>query len=252
MQQNTYIEHIRNSANAVPTSIVQNLFLAVGEADHLNTTIPQSSSRQWPDNVFHVLAALAQCAQSSTHFSIGSAVRHLVTTGTFSDVTSDKAMFSKACNFVFIAVSWITMLYSPMPLDGSSFCFQIDPSQSVQLLVPRLEIDTVTLDVCEIVQRFGPLLPASDPAEELHVADNHPETTPLQGALDVAYLNAYALAIVGLIRIKWVDNVSCHLHFDIEGRQLFLFRIPSFCHVNQFEGSAFEKWEVRSLSTSVC
>ncbi|TAQ87150.1 hypothetical protein B7494_g4532 [Chlorociboria aeruginascens] len=241
LQQNAYIDHIRNRADAVPASTVQDLFVAGGVGDDLDAATTQSPGLHWPGNVFPVLAAIAQCAHSSNHFSIDSAVRHLVAIGIFGDITSDVALFSKACNLVFISLSWVTMLYSPMPLDGSSFCFQIDPSQSVQLHVPRLEIDTAALDVCEIVQRFGPLLPASDETEELPVAENHPEATPLQGTLDVAYLNVYALAIVGLIKIKWVDNVSCHLHFDMEGRQLLLFRIPSFCHVNQFEGSTFEK-----------
>lgn len=129
------------------------------------------------------------------------------------------------------------MLYSPAPLDPSQYCLAIDPEQTNDLHMPKQTLETASQPICEIVQRFGPLLPVR---EESGLIDS-PETAALDSTLHVTYLNASTLTRIGLIEIKWVDNLSSHLSFDIEGPYLMMFRIPSYCHVNQFDGTSFAR-----------
>ena len=62
---------------------------------------------------------------------------------------------------------------------------------------------------------------------------------PLTGGstvLFVSTINYHSLRTIGKVSLKWVDNLSCHLHFDSRARTLSVFRFPSFCALATMAG----------------
>jgi hypothetical protein len=47
--------------------------------------------------------------------------------------------------------------------------------------------------------------------------------------LSPATRNAFLLATVARVRLRWVDSLACHLELAVDSNALFLFRFPAFC-----------------------
>ncbi|KAJ5701173.1 hypothetical protein N7488_008721 [Penicillium malachiteum] len=91
--------------------------------------------------------------------------------------------------------------------------------------------------LCELLQEFGPLLPVkNDPIISTTAA-----SVFFADSLYVSLLNAATLSSLGGIQIEWIENISSHLHFDLEAKKLFIFRLPSFCYVNHHQSVALSR-----------
>ena len=42
-------------------------------------------------------------------------------------------------------------------------------------------------------------------------------------------INFFSLKTIGRVKIKWMEDLSCHLHFDRQYRTLSVFCLPTFC-----------------------
>lgn len=226
--QKVYLHYIQQKADSV-LETARDLFRdAAGE--RLDGDRPY-----WQDRVFSMLAEIASCVHDTHLFTIDSAIQHLITTGHLADVSHDADLHARSRNLVFVALSWITMLYTPATVDLSSGCFQIDAKQMGHVNIPKQDLDAASRPICQLIQRFGPSLPVNMSNDQLH------SPNPVVDTLYVTLLNASTLTRIGLIEICWVDNLSSHLYFDIENLTLMMFRIPSYCHVHQFDGSILDR-----------
>lgn len=186
------------------------------------------------DEAFEMLASIADVANSTDHFGVDNAIARLVETGIFQPVHDD-IVHAKARVIVYILVSWICMLYSPLKLGIPPHSLQIDENQFINLQTTRQDIEEAKHPICEVIQQFGSLLPVRSSRDEdslILVEDT---------SLHVSLLNAQTLHQIGRIDIKWINNVSSHLLFDKEGKYLLMFSLPSYCHLHRHENSTFAK-----------
>ncbi|KAH8720584.1 hypothetical protein HC256_000974 [Beauveria bassiana] len=56
-----------------------------------------------------------------------------------------------------------------------------------------------------------------------------PEETAGNTTLYAASINLFSLDTIGRLKIKWVEDLSSHLHFDRQYRILSVFSLPTFC-----------------------
>ena len=224
--QRNHVDHVRRRILALPINQFRPL-LSAHRKQHLTTLVSM-------DEVFTLLARLAYCARTESHFSIDKIIglasndecNMLVP-----EVLQDGLVRDKARIVVFSCMAWIIMLYSPRPLKPDAHgLFEL-------CIVKSQPVSGAERPICEMIQNFGPLLPLirEEAIPNLHDAAFSAES------LYVSLPNARTLCQIGGITIEWVDNVSSHLEFDSETARLMIFRLPSFCDVSRYENTAFSK-----------
>lgn len=231
MQQQTYLRYIKQ----------QILTLRMSHFDEIMVT---ASNVQTPsfDRIFALLTNIARCTRQGHNFSIEKAIDSCIESGILSaksSITRDEVRV-----IFFTCTAWITMLYPPVGLtetsvgltETSQARFAIDPMQCACMLDSQ-PLSSASRPICEVIQEFGPLLPTRRTTELQEAGD----LTFNKELLYVSLLNAKALSQIGGIEIVWIDHLSSHLVFDPEPRKLFMFRLPSFCHLSRYQNSAFAK-----------
>ena len=234
VQQRTYLEHVRQQIDSIGSKELGTLINA-----HSN-----ANSEQIVDSVFALLARLAYCARTQSHFSIDKAIL-MASEGENKliafDALRDGPLRDKARILVYSCLSWISMLYSPLLLEGHP-----DIALPEHVRWPYSGADVAAnadRPICELIQNFGHNLPGSN--KQMNIPNLHDGNFSAE-SLYVSLLNAKTLTQIGGITIEWVDNISSHLLLDTESSRLMLFRLPSFCHVNLTENTAFSKYHPRS------
>jgi len=183
-----------------------------------------------------MLSGICETANSSGHLSVDLAIDHLISTNVFVPLKDDPVFSPKARHIVYLAISWICMIYS-LPEGETAESLQLDEQQFVDLNTTRQEISEARNPICEVLQQFGTLLPVKSPGPV--IGSQTSDTSFEKNTLYVSLLNARTLCDIGHVEIKWVDNVSSHLRFDKERRYLLLFSLPSLCHLNRHENTTF-------------
>lgn len=153
------------------------------------------------------------------------------------NATSPERHLKYARYFVFCALGWQTMLFTPAPFDDG----WESPHEQAQLAINErdgccgythmsLQQDSRACSnepLSEFLMGFGVLLPAKNMCldDDLRVQKIFQQQTEIHAKT----FNAYTLSAVAGIRIKWVDALACHLEFNSTTREVSLFRFPSFC-----------------------
>ncbi|KAI0191099.1 hypothetical protein F4808DRAFT_396803 [Astrocystis sublimbata] len=137
---------------------------------------------------------------------------------------------SRACQALFVLMSWILMLYTTAqhPPPGH-LCLRLrDPNDEqktlrsycwsqLSCLVSR---DLAGLRFEHLLSHFGQLKFQPLPSRLV---------TPDHTVVSASNVNFFILSKVARIRVVWVDALSLHLEFDRRTSTLKLFRFPSFC-----------------------
>jgi hypothetical protein len=224
-QHRSYLCYIKRQSELLPAIELRDLLAN-----------PRSSDFVSLDEVFDVLTGIAQCANVADHYGIDLAIRTLTTTGTFVSFIDQPTLLAKARNMVFVLTAWITMLYSPTTLERP-YRLSIDETQSSRLNTQIQDVEEAKHSICEVIQHFGPLLPIKLIEEESDLL----AAVEASKAVYVSNLNAKTLWQIGGIAIRWVNNISCHLAYDTQGKCLMVFGLPSYCHIFRSDNTTFAK-----------
>jgi hypothetical protein len=142
--------------------------------------------------------------------------------------------------FIFIILSYQTMLYSPAPLaPTSSMPNQLSIIEHTGCCMFTHAVHTLNTEECtsetlsELLMGFGVLLPSKNLCLEDDEHMNHAFHEEVE--VNVKQFNAYALHHLAGIKVRWTDSLSCHLEFDPTTKEVLLFRFPSFCQFSLAE-----------------
>ena len=207
------------------------------------------------DGALTLMTKVADCTKMGYDFTIDKAIDKCIESGILLKSVGGSAERNKARIVIFNCISWISMLYPSLdkPMNNST-----DDSPDVATaLLNRLVIDSTQcgplikksqppsnaeLPICEVIHEFGSLLPVKK------VTNSEPQsvtdTILSKDSLYVSLLNAKNLAQIGGVEFVWIEHVSSHLVFETDTMRpprLFLYRFPSFCHLNRSHSSAFAR-----------
>lgn len=129
-------------------------------------------------------------------------------------------------HLVFLALGWVTMLFTPSYNPDSLEYFTIRlPAYSRVDTSSQSLTSSSRRPLLGFLKNFGEFVPLvrnqSTGAEDFKV-----------GPLHVAQLNFYALNRFCGVSIVWTNDIGTHLDFDVDKLELYLFRWPSFCAMN--------------------
>ncbi|OBT62392.1 hypothetical protein VE03_08557 [Pseudogymnoascus sp. 23342-1-I1] len=229
IQQQSYIDYIKQEIGRYPAELFIDIFNGREQMEqHAVDT----------DEIIILLKCLAESAQIGRGFSIDDALQQAVKNNILSRDTLAGPLHNQALSIIFSCVAWVSMLYPP-DLSAGSLLFDtiaVDSSQCICISHSQ-PITNTNRPLCEVIQDFGPLLPVRRGS----VIPNTPDSIFSAESLYVSLLNTSTLTQIGGIEIEWVNHVSSHLSFDPETQKLLLFALPSFCKVNEDQGSSFAK-----------
>ena len=216
-----------------------NLFPEEKNNDEENTT----PERKWQPLVSAFLR-IEECILSTPSITIDQIILQLLDEGFLiaespdnnHNITNSEIHFQYAQYFIFCALGWQTMLFTPAS--------QSNDSNSLE--TPRLAIDEqdgccgythMSLEqdsracsresISEFLMGFGVLLPSKNMC--LDDDPNIQRAFHQQTEVYAKGFNAYTLNAVAGLRIKWVYALACHLEFNSTTKEISLFRFPSFC-----------------------
>ncbi|KAI1420539.1 hypothetical protein F5Y12DRAFT_788172 [Xylaria sp. FL1777] len=129
---------------------------------------------------------------------------------------------------VFAVLCWGSMIVQPKlawsdALAGPSLAIHQLPADQ-----QGLKMDFVRRPIPAVFRNF-----------QKAIARRQPTRRPVTGEAAVIFvstINYHSLRTIGNVRLKWVDNMSCHLEFDSRTRTLSVFRFPSFCALTTIAG----------------
>jgi hypothetical protein len=147
-------------------------------------------------------------------------------------ISSESLCYAR--NLVFAIIGWQTMLYRPdmrscLPTQ-IAIADETDGHRGGAHYCLRQSQSACKKPVSEFLLGFGVLLPPrnfSALASEVDRAALRDIKTVAAGSF-----NAYLLACVAGVTIRWMDCLACHLEYDVSSNTLYLFRYPSFCLAN--------------------
>lgn len=124
---------------------------------------------------------------------------------------------------VFSALCWATMTLEPKI---HSIDFKGSPSLMVcqQPLEDGLRMESVRRPIPAVFRQFHRAMLST--RWRAPIGDSKANRPTV---LEVACLNYASLHRIGKIRLEWVNDLTSHLDFDANKRQLSVFRFPSFC-----------------------
>jgi hypothetical protein len=124
---------------------------------------------------------------------------------------------------VFSALCWATMTLEPKI---RLIDFKGSPSLMVcrQPLEDGLRMESVRRPIPAVFRQFHRAMLSTRWRAPIGERKENKPTV-----LEVACLNYASLHMIGKIRLEWVNDLTSHLDFDANKRQLFVFRFPSFC-----------------------
>ncbi len=230
LQQQAYLDFVRAEAENLPLSTLKGFLSGKTPDEDVNV-----------DDVFRIMAGMADCALADDQFGIDSIVQFLTTNKIFRQIDQAAPEQAKIKSIVFIMFSWLSMLYSSTSLDTNLDHLQIDERQAVDLDTTTQEIEETKNPMWEVMQQFGQLLPvANQPVSQL-APHRCSDAAFAADALYVSLLNAATLEDIGHVSIIWVNSVGSHLSFNPETQKLMVFRLPSYTFLNRFENALFSK-----------
>ena len=172
----------------------------------------------------------AAFATSSQYPSIDDIVAHILNSGVI-DEGKSKNKTREVHSLVFAIIGWQTMLYRPAlgtcPPQQLAVIDEQDGYRGQAFMALRQGLDSAKRPLHDFLLGFGILLPPSDLCTSTNV-EVRKSFTELK-MIEPSSFNASLLDSIGHMKIKWVDNLSCHLEFDERASTIFLFRYPSFC-----------------------
>lgn len=141
---------------------------------------------------------------------------------------------SKRC----LALTWIhiilglqTMLYQPSSLSPSLTKFMIRDELKFEgqgIMSCHQDYSNTGKPIYRYLIHFGVMLPP--PRFDLGLSSNDLEKAlPVERELRPSFINAKLLINIAHVKFRWTDSIACHLEFNSNTRELFLFRHPSFC-----------------------
>jgi hypothetical protein len=145
--------------------------------------------------------------------------------------TEDPAEIHSQQHLVFSAIGWLSLLYKPVRISDQAV-FKIDTQGAKYLSRNSINTEKVERPVDELLRAFGGEML---PKRVNPVLGSSPEIPPRK--FQVSNINAAALHSLAQITFVWTDTISAHLDFDPTGPILYLFRLPSFCKMQQSEDS---------------
>lgn len=182
------------------------------------------------EEIFNLLATIADIAKVETQLSIDRVVEIMVQRGSLASmVLHNSSLHNQARCTVFFLIGHMFLLYPAAALyaEDAFNTLAIDGSQAA-CFKEALPIANSECSIGENLRTYGLLLPTS--VEETYNFD-YPDLTISKDLLYIALLNASTLVTVGGISILWVNNISSHLAFDAEKQELMIFSLPSFCEI---------------------
>lgn len=196
--------------------------------------------RKWQPLISAFLR-IEECIISTPSITIDQIILQLLDEGfliveSVDNTTSSEQNFQYAQYFIFCALGWQTMLFTPASPSNNSITWE----------APRLAINEqdgccgythMSLEqdsracsresLSEFLMGFGVLLPSKNMC--LDDDPNIQQAFHQQTEVYPKGFNAYTLNAVAGLRIKWVDALACHLEFNSTTKEISLFRFPSFC-----------------------
>ena len=172
--------------------------------------------------------------------SIDNIIKILIIDGVFKDNGGDQAADFIRENLVFAMLGWLSMLYIPcFDQDITIFKIRYDPNQpNSRLIYEAFVVDDKATEhepAC-FLKKFGNLLPARHRA--LAVAGGQrSKTVSSLSPISPTKFNIEVLSTLLRIRVQWVDTIALHLDYDQTTRTLSLFRYPSFCVYQDWNGA---------------
>ena len=133
---------------------------------------------------------------------------------------------------VFSILGWQTMPYRPAVIQENPEEFTIQDEQNGyrgQAYISLLQdIRTGSKEILgELLMGFGVPLPSKN----ICLSDDTEEQKIFHQRLEISTkaLNANLLVSIAGIRIRWIDNLTCHMEYNPATKELYLFRFPLFC-----------------------
>ena len=185
---------------------------------------------EWSPALVRVFSAIALSATTTQYPSIDDIIGHLQAEGLVEE-RSSKQDISEARGLVFAMLGWQTMLYKPAlgtcPPQQLAVVDEQDGYRGQAFMALKQFQGSAKRPLHEFLMGFGILLPPTDlcTSTNMEFKKSFEELT----TLEPAGFNAFLLDSIAHIKIKWIDNLSCHLEFDERANTIFLFRYPSFC-----------------------
>ena len=185
---------------------------------------------EWSPPLLRIFSAIALSATTSQYPSIDDIVEHLQAEGLVEE-RSNKQENLEARSLVFAMLGWQKMLYKPTlgtcPPQLLAVVDEQDGYRGQAFMAMKQHQGSAKRPLHEFLMGFGILLPPADlcTSTNIEFKKSFDELT----TLEPPGFNAFLLDSIGHIKIKWIDNLSCHLEFDERANTIFLFRYPSFC-----------------------
>ena len=143
---------------------------------------------------------------------------------------------SRMKNMIFSIIGWLSHLYVPIQkaLPGNP-TFRIDPQGARYPGRTAVSTEKAQRPVDELLRGFGETLPRR--GSRLGHGDERSTSEMALLKFQVSNLNAATLDSLAGIKLVWIDSISAHLYFDPTIPALYLFKAPSFCKLQSFDGS---------------
>lgn len=168
------------------------------------------------ERLFCVLANVAHVLNTNGSSSTKDVIDVLVEKRIFNDCSMGQASV-EAQSLIFTILGWLTMLYQPhVPFDTTQLL--IDSQNFKKFVTDFQPLGQALRPITEMLSVFGPVLPTPS----IHEAGQ---------SLQASQLDASILRKIGGLTIRWVDSFSAHFHLDLTTKQLYMFRLPSYCRL---------------------
>lgn len=176
---------------------------------------PQTISHCWAlfHAVSHAITKLddAACSIEEVWKSVGAETK--------SGVSATSADVPHECSIaVFAVLCWGSMMLQPQLRFAAVPCFAIHQLPADH---QGLKIDFVHRPIPAIFRNFQKALVRQQFTKK--------PTAGESTIIFISTINYHSLRTIGKVRIKWVNNLRCHLIFDPRTRTLSVFQFPSFC-----------------------
>ncbi|KAB8360671.1 hypothetical protein FH972_024408 [Carpinus fangiana] len=138
----------------------------------------------------------------------------------------------KQHQLIFGILGWISLLYLPAPHVRIE-SFKINGIAMIPPKKTSVNSEKAQRPIDELLRAFGPILPTSPD----HF-DPSPSSAPHSRLkFHVASLSAATLISLTKVKLVWVEAISAHLEFDTTIPELYIFKLPSFCNLQQSDDS---------------
>lgn len=218
-----YIRYIRTQFAMYPNKAFEECFTAP-------TLSPASGTG---DPLFALMEMIAQLLSDDIQATVNHIVSAATSAGIFKDacgLPGDSQRIAQHC--VMSASGWILMLYPALAVcQIHPHLRQDNPSQLYSPIADIIDCSRPLVEALPSLIASSNALPMKESPSGIETNGPAPSDS-LADALHVSYLNANVMQTVAGITIEWTDCIGSHLSLDVTNRRLYVFCLPSYCHVN--------------------